>query len=123
MDDLAIVVIDDEALITDVLKAFMERRGDTVYDFNDAYTALNFIEQHHRGIHAVVTDYKMPGQIDGGDVYRHIKTNYPTIVCYVITGYMDVKNNDIDDNFIIDKPIDFNTFLPKLYDSIKKSER
>jgi len=123
MDDLTIVIIDDEALITEVLKAFIERRGDTVYDFNDASTALSFIEQHYKEIHAVVTDYKMPGPINGGDVYRCIKTTYPTIVCYVITGYMDVMNNDIDDNFIVDKPIDFNIFLPKLYDSITKNER
>jgi len=123
MEDIVIVVIDDEALIIEVLKAFLERRGDTVYDFNDAATALNFIEQRYKDIHAVVTDYKMPGEINGGDVYRYIKKNYPTIVCHVITGYMDVMNNDIDDNFVIDKPIDFNTFLPKLYDSIKKRGR
>jgi len=123
MDNLTIVIIDDEALITGVLKAFMEHSGDTVYDFNDASAALTFIEQHHNEIHAVVTDYKMPGHINGSDVYTFIKTKYPTIVCYVITGYMDVMNNDIDENFVIDKPIDFNTFLPKLYDSIKKSGR
>ncbi|MEW9799467.1 response regulator [Alteromonas sp. CYL-A6] len=111
MKDITAVLIDDEALITDVLKAFMEEKGAVVYDFNSAEQGLDFVKANHERIDVVLTDFKMPGNLSGGDIYSWVTTHYPQIVCYIVTGFIDVRPQGIDENHILEKPIDFDDFL------------
>lgn len=115
MTPLTVVAIDDEVMILDVMKTILEAHGMKVYSFSSASDAIAHIKQHSASIDAVITDYKMPGDINGGDIYNFIKSNYPLIVCFISTGYIDVAVSGIDEQFIVTKPINFNRFIPALY--------
>lgn len=114
MKGIRVVLIDDEALITDVLKTFMEEKGAEVYEFNNAQDGLAFIKESHAKIDVVITDFKMPGSLTGADIYRWVTHHYQHIVCYIVTGFIDHRPDGINERDIIQKPIDFDDFLSRV---------
>ena len=114
MIGITAVLIDDEALITDVLKAFMEEKGAVVFDFNNAQQGLEFVKANQAKIDLVITDFKMPGSIKGGDIYAWVTKHYPHIVCYIVSGFIDVTIEGVGENHILGKPIDFDDFLKRV---------
>ncbi|WP_088330393.1 response regulator [Lacimicrobium sp. SS2-24] len=112
-----IVIIDDEPLITEVLTVFMENKGANVLTFNRAEEGLAHIKTHHKDINAVVTDYRMPGTVDGGDIYRYIRANHTHIICFIISGFIDGNPNGINPEHIIGKPLDFNDLVERIWAS------
>lgn len=112
---LTIVVVDDEIMILDVMKTILEAHGMRVFSFKCASEAIAYLHENHASIDAVITDYKMPGKFSGCDIFTLIKMRYPLITCFIVSGYMDMEDAEIGDQFLVTKPINFDQFLPVLY--------
>ena len=79
-----ILVLDDEPIVGERLKASLERIGFEVDDYSSSKLALEAIESQHYDI--LVTDLKMSGP-DGMEVLRQAKRVRPDIKAIVITGF------------------------------------
>lgn len=79
-----ILVLDDEPIVGERLKASLERIGFEVDDYSSSTPALDALKTKHYDI--LVTDLKMSGP-DGMEVLRQAKQLRPDIKAIVITGF------------------------------------
>jgi DNA-binding NtrC family response regulator len=79
-----VLILDDERIVGERLKASLERVGFSVDAFFASRDALKKIEQEHYDI--LVTDLKMKDP-DGLEVLRTAKKKRPNIKAVVITGF------------------------------------
>ena len=89
MSGFRIIVIDDERIVGQMIKAAMEPDGYRVETFLNAEPA--FARLREEKFDVVITDLKMRG-IDGMDVLRTIKTAYPEIKVIMITAYASLDS-------------------------------
>ena len=78
-----ILVVDDEPIICDILKNFLELERFIPIIANSGEEALEIIKQVK--LNAIITDYKMPG-ISGLELLEEVKLNYPHLPVIMITG-------------------------------------
>ncbi len=79
-----ILVLDDEAIVGERLKASLERAGFVVDAFSSSRDALTRLQSERYDI--LVTDLKMSGP-DGMEVLREAQRLNPDIKSVVITGF------------------------------------
>lgn len=82
--DIRILIADDDPLILEVLGAFISGLGykhDAVIDGKQAVDALK-----EKDFSIVITDMIMPN-MDGMELLKYIRENYPRIDVIVVTGY------------------------------------
>jgi two-component system NtrC family sensor kinase len=70
-----ILVVDDEEAVLDLERELLTGAGAEVHCAQDGADAIHLMQLHT--FDAVVIDSKMPGEFDGGDVYRWALTNHP----------------------------------------------
>jgi two-component system alkaline phosphatase synthesis response regulator PhoP len=75
-----ILLVDDEAPIRDLLRAYLVREGYTIIEAADGYAALKAHETHQ--IDVILLDLMIPG-IDGIEVCRRIRANSDVYIIMV----------------------------------------
>jgi DNA-binding NtrC family response regulator len=86
--DFSILVVDDEETFRYLLSTLIGGAGYAVDTVNDGITAINAVQS--KLYHIVLLDVKMP-KVDGIEVLRFVKNNYPGIEVIMLTGAADVK--------------------------------
>ena len=84
-----ILVVDDEEALRNVLSSELSSSGYEVSTAGDGDEAIRAIQ--NKKFHLVLLDIKMP-HVDGFEVLRFIKKNYPTLKVIMLTGFADLKN-------------------------------
>lgn len=87
-----IVIVDDDPVVRDVLKAILQEAQYNVFDYDNPREALKLISE--RPVHLVISDIVMP-DIDGLSFLRSLKVKNPEIPVIMITAYPDT-NSAID---------------------------
>jgi DNA-binding NtrC family response regulator len=80
-----VLVVDDEPLIRFDLAEFLRMRQYEVDEARDGKTAIDLIEI--KSFDAVISDYRMPGALNGVDVLNYYHVRYPEKVKVLITGF------------------------------------
>jgi DNA-binding response OmpR family regulator len=108
MSEIRVIIIDDEKMITRMLKGYLEDHGFAVKTANTGEEGLAFLATEP--FDAAIVDLRLP-DMDGSEVIaRGIKIQ-PQIKCFIHTGsidYMpseDLASMGIDLDSIIHKPI------------------
>jgi two-component system, NtrC family, response regulator AtoC len=86
--DFTILVVDDEETFRYLLTSLINNAGYQVDTVTDGIAAINAVQG--KLYHAVLLDVKMP-KVDGIEVLKFIKNNYPGIEVIMLTGAADVK--------------------------------
>ncbi|MDD2466060.1 MAG: ATP-binding protein [Desulfobulbus sp.] len=84
--DESILVVDDEQMVADYLKGFLEQLGYKITVCNDGNTALMTFEQNPQGFDVVITDQTMPGKT-GFEIARTMLTLRPDLPIILCSGY------------------------------------
>jgi two-component system cell cycle sensor histidine kinase/response regulator CckA len=88
-----ILVIEDEALLSDLVMTILVSKGYKVLSAADGEEALTVYKKHHREIALVVTDYGLP-KIAGDEVIKQIKKINPSAKIILSSGYIDTETKD-----------------------------
>lgn len=83
---MTILIVDDEAMMRSLLKKILMRDGYNVLAASSGTEALNILEDETVDI--VISDLKMP-EMDGFELLRQIKEDYPRIGIIMMTAYGD----------------------------------
>lgn len=83
-----VMVLDDESIVGERLKEFLEGKGMAVETFTNSTEAMERIK--NKRFDVVVTDYKMEGPT-GLDVLRFINDQSPSTQVIVITAYATIE--------------------------------
>jgi DNA-binding NtrC family response regulator len=86
--DISVLVVDDEEALRYMLSALLTNAGYSVDTAVDGVTAINAMQA--KLYHVVLCDVKMP-KVDGVEVLRFIKSNFPGVEVVMLTGISDVK--------------------------------
>ncbi len=86
--DFSILVVDDEEAFRYLLTSLITSAGYKVDTVVDGVAAINAVQG--KLYHAVLLDVKMP-KVDGIEVLKFIKNNYPGVEVIMLTGAADVK--------------------------------
>ena len=79
-----ILVVDDEAIVRESIRDWLQDAGYTVATAEDGREALELIEQ--RDFSVIVVDLRLPG-MHGIDVIKQVRTKRPRIKSIIITAY------------------------------------
>jgi CheY-like chemotaxis protein len=82
----SILVIDDESVIRQVVRAILELAGYEVFEAADVTTGLDLYRKHKPRL--VITDLMMPG-IDGATAIRELRSADPNQPIIVMSGSGD----------------------------------
>jgi DNA-binding NtrC family response regulator len=83
-----ILVVDDEHIVGERIKAAIEKNGHHVETFSDPAEALRCLETKDFDI--VISDIRM-GEIDGIQVMEKVFETSPNVVVIMITGYATLE--------------------------------
>jgi DNA-binding NtrC family response regulator len=86
--EVSVLVVDDEEAFRYMLSALLTGTGYTVDTAMDGVSAINAVQ--NKLYHVVLCDVKMP-KVDGVEVLRFVKSNFPGIEVIMLTGMSDVK--------------------------------
>ena len=86
--DSSILVVDDEETFRYLLSSLISTAGYSVDTVVDGVAAINAVQT--KLYHIVLLDVKMP-KVDGIEVLKFIKNNFPGIEVIMLTGGSDVK--------------------------------
>lgn len=118
-----ILVIDDEAAITQVVEPTLLRLGYTALVFNNPRLALAAFQAAPSRFSAVLCDLTMP-DLDGLSVIKFLRASNPSIPVILMTGFLHTANLDairaagIKD--ILAKPFSFETLSEKLREVVSR---
>lgn len=82
----SILVVDDEQMVADYLKGFLEQLGYKITVCNDGNSALMTFEENPQGFDVVITDQTMPGKT-GFEIARTMLTLRPELPIILCSGY------------------------------------
>lgn len=113
----SIVVVEDEPQILDLMVDILEMRGYRVRAFASADAAWNHIESGDHDLRLLITDLKMPGDIDGVGLVHRVHGKFPKIPIVVASGYHSESDSlYVDQVYWLPKPFT----LDQLYDACQQ---
>jgi DNA-binding NtrC family response regulator len=101
------LIVDDEPTIRAYLKAILHKEGYQTLEAENAPQAFRLVRKLNGGLNLVVSDVRMPGEMDGVDLAFAIRDTFPAIPVILVSGYEDTvsaKHPIVDFEFI-QKPL------------------
>lgn len=108
MSAIRVIIIDDEKMITRMLRGFLEDHGFIVQTAGTAREGLEIMEREH--FDAAIVDLRLP-DMDGNEVVARAVALQPAVKCFIHTGSIDYMPSEdlvamgIDLESIIHKPV------------------
>lgn len=124
----SLLIVEDEAMIRLALSDYLQDCGFTVLDVTNAAEALAVLQAGTFAVDLVLTDVRMPGEMDGFGLARWIREHRPGLPVLITTG--DKAKGEMATDLcgkhpIIEKPHDFKLVLTHVraaIDAAKKTE-
>lgn len=89
-NEITVLVVDDEATITDAMRLILEAEGYNVETANTLENALALLEQHACDL--VISDLTLPEHRQGGlELLQQVKSRWPETEVIIITGYGSIS--------------------------------
>lgn len=86
---IRLLVVDDEAQIREMLKRHFEFKDFEVHTAENGRKALELMQETYCAV--IISDIKMP-EMDGIDLLREIRGQYPMARMIMMTGYVTIDN-------------------------------
>lgn len=88
--DVCVLLVEDEPLIREIMAETLQDEGYEVIEAADGEAAAALIRNPPRIFSALVTDFHMPGSIDGAQLASQIRQRFPGINVIIASGRPDV---------------------------------
>ena len=83
---MCVLLVEDETLIRDIMAESLRDAGHDVIDVEDGAAALAVIHSLPKPLSILVTDFHMPGNVDGSQVAAQVRAVLPTLPVVIATG-------------------------------------
>jgi DNA-binding response OmpR family regulator len=82
-----VLLVEDEFLVRTMIADRMREEGFTVVECSDAKDALAVLRSGTT-VHAIITDIRMPGPVDGIRLANLVRADYPTVKILLASGHL-----------------------------------
>lgn len=115
-DRIAVLVVEDEALIRMDMAGQLEDEGFTVFEAGNADQAIEIL-QAEPSIRLMFTDIDMPGSMDGLKLAAAVRNRWPPIKIIVTSGHRVVEITDLPDGSVFfSKPYRHDIVMPSVWE-------
>ncbi len=115
-DPIAVLVVEDEALIRMDVADDLEQAGFNVLEAGNTDEALSLLRSHPE-IQALFTDIEMPGSMNGLTLAAMVHDRWPPIKIIVTSGRVRVRKFDLpEDALFVPKPYSNGQVISSLRD-------
>src|SRR5215831_12319336 len=83
------LVVDDEEAIRNYVRAILETERLHVLEAGTAAQAMKIVQRLRGRLDLIISDIKMPGEMDGIDLAYSIRHSFPAVPVILISGYGD----------------------------------
>jgi CheY-like chemotaxis protein len=99
-----ILVVEDEAVVRELLVTELEEVGYKVIAVDSGEKALSILQDRKQEIDWLFTDIRLPGVIDGWRVADEFRLNHPLRPVVYATGYSPEEPRQLHGSFFFRKP-------------------
>ena len=120
-----VLIVDDEFMIRIALSDFLQECGFKTLEATNAERAIAVLETLDIPIDVVLSDVRMPGQMDGFGLATWIRKNRPGLPVLLVSGHVqkaDAAHALCEKQEIISKPFDFHSVGKRLRAAIAASK-
>jgi CheY-like chemotaxis protein len=101
---LRVLLAEDNGQVAEVAASVLAERGHTVVSSASASEALHVLNSG-QPFDVILSDLVMPGEMNGLDLARHVRSRWPALPVLLATGYSDQAAKAIKEGFpLISKP-------------------
>lgn len=115
-----VLVVDDDAMVRNVLVSLLKRGGHATLDVGSGEEAVALVRARASELACLIVDYSMPG-MRGDEVLRRVRDIAPGVPVVLASGYSEHPGADGQStgqaDYLLHKPFDGPTLL-ELVDSI-----
>ncbi len=86
------LIVDDEPIIRTYLNAILQDEDYQTLEAEDAPQAFRIVQKLNGGLNLIVTDIRMPGDMDGMDLAYAVRNAFPAIPVILISGFADTES-------------------------------
>ena len=107
---MRVLLVEDEFLIREIMSESLRDAGYEVVDVENGQVAVELMRQPPKQFSLLVTDFHMPGDVDGSQVASKLRETHPSIPVIIVSGRPDVMKASWQTQFgyrLLKKP-----FLP-----------
>jgi DNA-binding response OmpR family regulator len=109
--DYSLLLVDDEKAFREILRYELERAGyKNIVEAENGEEALDRVAKNH--VDLILLDLRMP-KLQGEEVLRYVKENYPKISVIVLTGRTE---NEVKKTVL---ELGADAYIEKPYDSVE----
>lgn len=119
----SILVVEDEPQVREFMVESLEILGYQVIQAEDALSGAKHLASACPDL--LITDFLMPGTMNGADLIKQAHTLYPGLPAIIATGYADLEAIDeaINREMILPKPFQLTDLAYKVHAALKRSGR
>ena len=124
MEKKRLLVIDDDEVVRDNLKAILELEG---YNVDTAVTGKEAVDKSNASVYNLaLIDIRLP-DMEGTQLLTTMRDTVPKMVKIIVTGYPSLENakdavNMGADGYVVKPIMDTEEFLQKIKEHLKKQE-
>jgi len=114
-EEYTVLIVDDEEMVTTSISTLLMLETDyDVLIFNSPSEALDALQV--QGVDLVISDYLMPGEMNGVEFLLELKKLQPDVIRILLTAYADKENairaiNEVELYQYVEKPWDNEALL------------
>lgn len=87
---MCVLLLEDDALIREIMSETLQDAGYEVIEVEHGVAALRVLDSPPRSFTIVLTDFHMPGNVDGSQVAERARAMFPGIPVIIASGRPDV---------------------------------
>jgi CheY-like chemotaxis protein len=94
VDGVCVLLVEDEPLIREIMTEYLQDAGYEVVDVENGQSAVELLRAPSKLFSILVTDFHMPGDIDGSQVAQYVREAFPAIPVVIASGRPEVLKNE-----------------------------
>ncbi len=126
LSSLRVLVVDDDEMVREFIKEFLESEGQRVELAEDGIKAERILSSSFESgkfFDLIITDLGMPG-MDGISLAKLIKRRFPSTPVILLTGWTEIENGEKEYvDLTIEKPLNIESFKEALRKVFKSKRR
>ncbi len=87
---MSILLVEDEPLIRELMAESLRDAGHDVIEVENGVAALEAVHTLPKPLSILVTDFHMPGDVDGSQVAAQVRAIFPTLPVVIASGRPEV---------------------------------
>lgn len=100
MSDLICLLVDDEPFVRNYLQDVLKRKHFKCLEAGNAREAMRIVQKLEGRIDLIVSDIKMPGDMDGLDLAHFVRKAFTHLPVILVSGYADDEHDSADFQFV-----------------------